>query len=407
VELSDAALRQVTSVCAAFEVDGLRADLVTARTAVALAAWAGRDRVRAEDVRQAARLALPHRRRRNPFDAPGLDEQQLEQALEDAGPPDEPDPDHDPDRGPGGGHPQPAPPDSSPEGSTQDAPARQEPSTTGPAPAPQTVGASDPFRVRLLTANQVGNEAPIGRRGRSSGITGRTVGARRPEGRVGAIHLAATVSAAAPYQRERGRRGPGLVLRRGDLREAVREGREGNLVLFVVDASGSMAARTRMKAVKGAVLSLLLDAYQRRDKVGLISFAGRDADLLLPPTASVEVGAARLQSLPTGGRTPLAAGLLRAAAVLRVEKLRDPRRRPLLVLLTDGRATAGDDAYTDALRAGQRLAGTPGAVVDCESGPVRLGMAAGIARAMGVECLQLEQLAADRLAGVVRERRVA
>src|SRR3954454_19214503 len=173
VVLSDAALRQVTSVCAAFEVDGLRADLVTARAAVALAAWAGRDRVIAEDVRQAARLALPHRRRRNPFDAPGLDEQQLEQALEDARPPDDHDPDHDPDRGPGGGGGQ-TPPESSPapEGSTQDAPAGQEPGATGPAPPPQTVGASDPFRVRLLTANQVGTEAPLGRRGRSSGITG-------------------------------------------------------------------------------------------------------------------------------------------------------------------------------------------------------------------------------------------
>jgi magnesium chelatase subunit D len=162
-----------------------------------------------------------------------------------------------------------------------------------------------------------------------------------------------------------------------------------------------------MSAVKGAVLSLLLDAYQRRDKVGLISFAGSDADVLLPPTSSVEVGAARLQKLPTGGRTPLAAGLLRAASVLRVEKLRDATRRPLLVLLTDGRATSGPDAYNDALRAALRLAGTPAVVVDCESGPVRLGLAGGIAQALGAETLRLDQLGADPLAGVVRERRAA
>ena len=154
------------------------------------------------------------------------------------------------------------------------------------------------------------------------------------------VHLTATLTAAAPYQVQRGRTGPGgLRLRREDLREARREGREGNLILFLVDASGSMAARARMGAVKGAVLSLLLDAYQRRDKVGMITFRGSAARVLLPPTSSVEAAAARLAELPTGGRTPLAAGLLRAHEVLRTERLRDPDRRPLLVVVTDGRAT--------------------------------------------------------------------
>src|SRR5262249_6455577 len=129
-----------------------------------------------------------------------------------------------------------------------------------------------------------------------------------------------------------------------DLREAVREGREGNLVLFAVDASGSMAARQRMRAVKGAVLSLLLDAYQRRDKVGLVTFRGAGAELTLPPTSSVEAAARRLASLATGGRTPLAAGLARAARVLAAERLPDPRRRALLVVVTDGRATSGSHA---------------------------------------------------------------
>ncbi|NEA38891.1 VWA domain-containing protein, partial [Streptomyces sp. SID11385] len=134
------------------------------------------------------------------------------------------------------------------------------------------------------------------------------------------LHLAATVRAAAPYQKARGRTGAGLVVRKDDLRLASREGREGNLVLFVVDASGSMAARQRMGAVKGAVLSLLLDAYQRRDKVGLVTFRGREAALALPPTSSVDTAAARLDKLPTGGRTPLAAGLLKARDVLRIER---------------------------------------------------------------------------------------
>ena len=119
------------------------------------------------------------------------------------------------------------------------------------------------------------------------------------------------------------------------------EGRESNLVLFCVDASGSMAARKRMSEVKTAVLSLLLDAYQRRDKVGLVTFRGGEATLALPPTSSVEVAARRLEEVPSGGRTPLAEGLLCAADTLRWERIRDPRRRPLLVVVTDGRATAG------------------------------------------------------------------
>ena len=151
----------------------------------------------------------------------------------------------------------------------------------------------------------------------------------------------------------------------GDLRQAVREGREGNLVLFAVDASGSMAARQRMRAVKGAVLSLLLDAYQRRDKVGLVTFRGAGAELALPPTSSVEAAARRLTSLATGGRTPLAAGLAKAARVLATERLRDPRRRPLLVVVTDGRATSGSDA--DLSRAAAMLAGVASVVVDCEA----------------------------------------
>jgi magnesium chelatase subunit D len=184
-----------------------------------------------------------------------------------------------------------------------------------------------------------------------------------------------------------------LLLRAEDLRVAVHQGREANLVLFVVDASGSMAARQRMRAVKGAVLSLLRDAYQRRDKVGLITFRGDDARVALPPTGSHEVGARQLRELPTGGRTPLAAGLTTAARVLGTARRRDPHRRPLLVLVTDGRATAGPDPVAIA----PALAGTACVVVDCESGPVRLGLAGRLAVALRAQYLRLDQLSADGL----------
>ncbi len=166
-----------------------------------------------------------------------------------------------------------------------------------------------------------------------------------------------------------------------------------------------MAARARMTAVSGAVLSLLLDAYQRRDKVGLITFRGTDAQVELTPTSSVDTAAARLRSLRTGGRTPLAAGLLCAARVLAAERLRDPVRRALLVVLTDGRATHG--GMDAALAAGGLLRRDRVAsiVVDCESGAVRLGLPDRLAVAMGGGCVRLEQLSADAVAGLVRAAR--
>ncbi|GAB4082414.1 putative cobaltochelatase [Modestobacter muralis] len=437
VVLSDAALRQVTSVCAAFDVDGLRADLVTARAAIAHAAWSGRTDVTEDDVRTAARLALPHRRRRNPFDAPGLDEETLEQALADSRPEDSP-PDDDPtppegtdptDGGPdgdGGGTPPPSgdPGKGTNTGGSEPDTQGKEPMpgddgpTTAPrgeggghtdaAPAPEqaAVAPDAPFRVQRLEVPGIGAGAS-GRRSKARSERGRVVGSRRPEHAVTKLHLVDTVLAAAPHQRARGRSGTGLLVERTDLRQATLEGREGNLVLFVVDASGSMGARSRMAAVKGAVLSLLMDAYQRRDKVGLITFRGGEAELTLPPTWSVEAAAARLTSLPTGGRTPLAAGLLRAHETLRLERVRDPQRRPLVVLVTDGRATGarGTDSLGESRRAAALLAstGVASVVVDCESGPVRLGLAATLGAVLGAQTMRLEQLGAEQLVATVRE----
>ncbi|WP_409186039.1 putative cobaltochelatase [Amycolatopsis sp. VS8301801F10] len=404
VKLPDEALRQIAEVCASFEVDGMRADIVTARTAVAHAAWAGRDEVTTEDIRVAARLALPHRRRRNPFDAPGISEEQLEQALEDSQPPPE-GPDDD---GPGEGGPGPDDggpvPDGGPAEGAPPADRGETPAPSGNGSSPQkTVGAGDTFRARVFRVKGTG-EGERGRRSRAITDTGRTIGVQPPSVRDGRPHLVATIRAAAPHQRARGRSGTGLEVRSADLRFALREGREGNLVLFCVDASGSMGARARMREVKTAVLSLLLDAYQRRDKVGLVTFRGAEAELALPPTISVEAAADRLEGLPTGGRTPLAEGLLEAARVLRVEAIRDPRRRPLLVLVTDGRATSGPDAVARAKAAAGLLTDVTTIVMDCETGRMRLGLAAELAGHLGAEHVPLSTVAAESLASAVRER---
>jgi magnesium chelatase subunit D len=445
VRLPDEMLTRVAAVCAAFAVDGLRGDIVTAKTAAALAAWEGRAEVGLGDVRQAALLALAHRRRRGPMDAPGLDEEELDRVLGEEPEPDPP--------GPGGGQPPDgsgASDDRTPEpaargagdgrgardqagaqdGSRQAAESgedrvradgrdRVRPDGDVPEPAEARAGEGDPVpgagRERVQAAGAA--FAPVwfelpgigagawGRRSRAEADWGRPVADRPLAGRARDLSPAGTLRAAAPFQRARGRQGSGgLLLRRSDLRQHVREGREGNLILFVVDASGSMAARRRMAATKGAVLSLLLDAYQRRDRVGLVTFRGEGAAVLLPPTASVELAAERLGALPTGGRTPLAAGLARAGEVLAAERVRDPRRRPLLVLVTDGRANAGVSAVGQALaQAGALAARRVGAVVvDTEDGPVRLGIAAEVARVLGAPCVRLDALAAQPLAGVVR-----
>lgn len=414
VELSNRELRRIASLCASFDVDGMRADLVLARTATAHAAWRGDSEVTAEDVRVAAELTLPHRRRRDPFDEPGLDQQQLDDALEQADrdaqsqveddardgepePPENPDgrgPDEDggpEEGGPEDGGPDDEGPDDGPDGPGGGVRATERPSAP---PAGE-------FKAKLLEVPGVGEGAP-GRRSRSMSSRGRVVRSTRERGH--GLHLTSTVFAAAESQVARGRTTGRLRLAPDDLRGAIREGREGNLIVFVVDASGSMAARDRLSAVTGAVVSLLRDAYQRRDKVAVITVRGREAELVLPPTSSVDIAVRRLQSMRTGGKSPLAEGFLRAREVVLRERLRDPQRRALVVTLTDGRATGGKDALHRARVAAHLLADASVAsiVVDCETGLVRLGLAAELARELRGGYVRLAELSAQQVAGVVR-----
>ena len=391
VVLPDNELRRIAAVCAAFDVDGMRADLVVARTATAHAAWRGAKSVEEQDIRVAAELALPHRRRRDPFDDPGIDRDQLEEALNRAG--EDPDPDPEP---PDGGQ--------SPE-SQGDLSQQDSQSTTSPTRQQQPKPSAAPgktFRARALRVPGVGEGAP-GRRSRARNTTGSVIGAAGgDETSSGArgLHLFATLLSAA----ERAGAGP---LRPGpdDVRRAVREGREGNLVIFVVDASGSMAARDRMAAVSGATLSLLRDAYQRRDKVAVITFRQLQARLLLPPTSSAHIAGRRLSRFDTGGRTPLAEGLLAARELIVREKARDRDRRCLVVVLTDGRATAGPDPLGRSRVAAARLVaeGAAAVVVDCETSYVRLGLAEQLARHLGAPAIRLEQLHAESLTRAVRD----
>jgi magnesium chelatase subunit D len=391
VDLPDNELRRVAALCASFDVDGMRADLVVARTAVAHAAWRGASTVAEEDIRVAAELALPHRRRRDPFDDPGIDQDQLDEAMAqaaesaDSEPEPEPEPDPDPDP-PGSGE--------SASDSENSVPQRNSSSQSRASAAPSPV-----FRTRALVVPGVGEGAP-GRRSRARNRTGKAISPTADPGAGHGVHVFGTLLAAAGRQRRPGRPRP----EPDDVRRAIREGREGNLVIFVVDASGSMAARDRMSAVSGATLSLLRDAYQRRDKVAVITFRQQDAQLLLPPTSSVHIASRRLARFDTGGKTPLAQGLLAARDVVVREKARDRGRRSLVVVLTDGRATGGPDPLGRTRTAAGLLVaeGAAAVVVDCETSYVRLGLAEQLADYLGATAVRLAHLRADNLTDVVR-----
>lgn len=333
-------LDSVTRLCAAVGAEGLRADLVICRAASALAGWEDRAEATEDDVRRVARLALAHRRRRSPFEEPGISPEEIEEALE----------------------------------SERDA--------DGTPPPDRTADPDEaPTRVVPLAAR--GGQT-AGRRSTVSGTRGRLVGDRIPEGPVSSLAVGATVRAAAA-------RGAQQAAAE-DVREAVREHKAGNLVILVVDASGSMGVERRMEAVKGAVVGLLLDAYQRRDRVALITFRNDQADVVLRPTGSVEVARARLTDVPTGGRTPLAAGI---AAGLDLAVRTHGEHRPLLVVVTDGRHTEGPDPAEAAALVKRR--GVPAVVVDAEDSRARLGLARPLAEAMGARYLTLPELTPEEL----------
>ena len=360
----DALLVRIGALCAAAGVDGLRADLVISRAAAALAGWESRGETTVDDVRRVAPLALAHRQRRTPFDEP--QENAVDGAL---GELDQPEDDS---------------------AGTTDTERVAEPD-------------APPQRVVPLRATRAPSEA-AGRRSPGDGRRGRLIGDRVPDGPVGAVAVAATARAVA----ERRALDPGgPAVRPEDLREARREQRTGNLLVLAVDASGSMGARRRMEAVKGAVLGLLVDAYQRRDRVALVAFRGDGAEVLLRATGSVEVARARLADLPTGGRTPLAAGIDAALGVATSPANRGSGQRPLLVLVSDGRATAALDG--DPVAAARRAAETVRArrvdavVIDAEDGAGRLGLAEEIADEMGARYLRLAELSAGALEHALRE----
>jgi magnesium chelatase subunit D len=242
---------------------------------------------------------------------------------------------------------------------------------------------------------------------------GRYIRAVPAGSQVNDIAFDATIRAAAPYQieREEQKRASGMAyaLRRTDLQRKIRVKKAANLILFAVDASWSMAVSERMQATKGAIMSLLTDAYQRRDRVGLIVFQKDRASLVLPPTSSVTLAKTALVDIPVGGKTPLSAGLLLAYETIQREKTVHPDVMPLIILLTDG---AGNVSVSNTLSPQEEAHAIARLIKEADIRTVTInmehiafdqGLAKRLAEHLGGPCYALAQIRAENLLATVRQ----
>lgn len=365
-------------------IAGHRGEIALARASRAAAALDGRDQVTLEDVSGTAPLALRHRRRDDPTTPPPGE--MGESANTETG---------------------------TPEGQAGVAPdgAPGEEGAPGPAGADQVYPVGEPPLCGDLSM-QANASATTGKKGgrQKNADRGRYIQPRIPSGTISDIAFDATIRAAAPYQQTRPKGEMAITLAVGDLRVRERERKTGRTILFVVDSSGSMGIGKRMTAVKGAILSLLRDAYVNRDRVALISFRGTDAEVLLQPTRSGAVARRRLEDLPTGGLTPLSLGIQETAGLIRKIGRKDVHDEPLVVFISDGRANyslSGADPIAEAFAAAAmaRKERARFLVIDAEYGYPRFGLAGDLAERLGGRCARLESLSGGAIADLVKKER--
>ena len=417
VEVSPAMIQLAAVYTLKAHVAGHRADIYLIEAARAEAALAGRTYVMPKDLEKAAEFVLPHRMRK-------AENKEQEQTQETPPEQQQQEPQENPpseDREEPSENTPPMPENGdTPQTDTEDGEGNQEQNPNQP-PMSNPKGQS---REKVDAANLHINLPPMwiepakdrkpkkGSGKRSLTMTdlmqGRYVRAEIPKTKTSDIAFDATLRAAAPYQKARPSNGCAVVIHKDDLRSKVREKRTGNIFLFVVDASGSMGARERMKTVKGVIFKILLDAYQKRDRVGMIAFRKKQAEVLLPVTRSVDFAQKKLASMPTGGKTPLASGLLKAEDVLDMLYRQDANQDPVVILITDGRATSplnkGTNPVTDAMEEAKRIGkrGLPVAVIDTESGFIKLGLAKKLAKEMGASYFQVDKISEDQLLHIWR-----
>ncbi len=402
IEIDPAMMQLAAQYCAQAHSAGHRAELYLLEVARTIAALAEREYLLPADMERAAYFVLPHRMRQEdappppppeaPPENPDLPEKEdssqeppllpptNDQQAADP-PPDKPDEADEP-----------PPPDN---GEGQERTAEIDRSFSGAK-----------LQVKLPQDRQVRQGSGKRSLTRTDLKQGRYVRAMLPPGILTDLAFDATLRAAAPFQSSRPRGRCVVTIRKSDLRQKVREKRIGNIFLFVVDASGSMGARERMKTVKGAIFTLLQDVYQKRDQVGMIAFRRKTAEVLLPVTRSVDLAQKCLSSLPTGGKTPLAEGLESALMLLRTLQKKDKNSRPILVLITDGRANSCDngDPIASAVTVAEKIGrtGIPSVVIDTENDFISLAVARQVACAMGSNYYRLQELSEAAVVGIAQ-----
>lgn len=407
------AMIQLASVYALkAHVSGHRADIYLIEAARALAALAERRYVLPKDLEKAAEFVLPHRMRKNweeelpqsdELEDPDKNNTEKDQESENNDPGDD-------GEDPSGNHIV----EAAGNGSDNDESSSDMPEFPQGADD-EKVDPADSHVILppLWIQNEKKRFSPkgSGKRNmtRSDERQGRYVKAGIPKGETHDIAIDATLRAAAPHQKGRRSNRCAVVIRHEDIRRKEREKRTGNIFLFLVDASGSMGARERMKAVKGVVFKMLADAYQKRDRVGMIAFRRDRAEVLLPITRSIEFAQKKLAALPTGGKTPLAQGLIKAEDMLDRLYKQDPLQDPVLILITDGRATnslnKNTDPVRDALSEAERIGHRHmlAAVIDTESSFIKLGLAKELAQKMGASYFHVDKISEDRLLCIGRQ----
>lgn len=268
------------------------------------------------------------------------------------------------------------------------------------------------FKVKKIDFGDLKREKVLGSGKRcktiSNSLKGRYIKSIIPKGKVKDLAFDATLRAAAPYQKLLEKNGMAVVIKKEHIREKIREKRVGTSILFTVDASGSMGANERMKEVKGAIFSLLKDAYEKRDRIGLVAFRKDSAEELLPMTRSIELANKKLQNLPVGGKTPLHKGLEKSYTILQNEKKKNKNIVPVLVLVTDGKISTKENSeniFTNLLKFCEHIKETKikVIVIDSEKGRIKLNMAKDISEKLGGKYYRLEDLKLQSISKIVRD----
>ena len=415
IAVSEAMIHLAAQMCAKAFCAGHRAEFYLIEAAKAIAALDERDYILPKDMEEAAQFVLPHRMRKPPEEFEQEEPEEREDYPEQAGKPEAENEDNQ--------SLQPQSPaeqdEGSSEGSKKDKDNEQDKQTEENknkdclAPQERIAGIDKSFLLPKMMID-LGRDRKIRRSSGKRSMTrtdlkqGRYVRSSMPIGKVADLAFDATIRAAAPFQRCRETTGCTIRINKEDLRQKVREKRIGNTFLFIVDASGSMGARERMKAVKGAIFYMLHEAYQKRDRVGMIAFRRNSGEVLLPITRSVDLAQKCLREMPTGGKTPLAEGLCKAFMIWSVMTKKDKEHEPVLILVTDGRANFIDESGKDPVEQALKMAGKireakiPSVVIDTEAEFIKLGVAKSLAREMGASYYCLKHLSQERILQIVR-----